>query len=168
MKKSLYLAVFLAWICAIAGGCLALANYVTAPIIEANKAQAEAAQFAAIFGDGVSYESVAVSEGSSIEKAFIAGDMGYAYKVNVNGYQSTISFLVGVAADGQFIGFEVLEIADTPGFGMKVKEDESYKQMILSSNINDGIDTISGATISSAAVSRGFEEIKAHFEANFK
>ena len=52
MKKSLYLALFLAWICIISGGLLALANAKTAPIIAANKAAAEAASFNALFGEG--------------------------------------------------------------------------------------------------------------------
>lgn len=168
MKKSLYLAAFLAWICVLSGGLLALVNDMTAPVIAYNKAQAEAANFAKIFGEGVAYEPVEFdATDSHIQQIFIAGDQGYAYKVKTYGFQADIVFIVGVDHDGQILGFECLELADTPGFGMKVGEDE-YKAVVTSSKITDSIDTISGATVSSKAVVDCLAEVGAHFTANFK
>lgn len=168
MKKSLYLAVFLAWICVLSGGAMALVNDMTAPVIAHNKAQAEAANFAKIFGEGVAYEPVEFdATGSHIQQIFIAGDQGYAYKVKTYGFQSDIVYIVGVAHDGSILGFECLEIADTPGFGMKVAEDE-YKAVVTSGNITAPVDTISGATVSSSAVANGLAEVGEHFAANFK
>ncbi|MBE6114101.1 MAG: FMN-binding protein [Erysipelotrichaceae bacterium] len=168
MKKSLYLAAFLAWICVMSGGILSIVNDITAPIIEYNKAQAEAANFAKIFGEGVNYKAVEFDlTDSSIEQIFVAGDMGYAYKVRTYGYQSEIVYIVGVAQDGSILGFECLELADTPGFGMKVNEPE-YKAVVTSSNIENKIDTISGATITSKAVVDTLAEVGAHYAANFK
>lgn len=168
MKKSLYLAAFLAWICVLSGGALALVNSKTAPVIKFNKEQAEAANFAKIFGEGVAYEAVEFdATDSHIQQVFIAGDQGYAYKVATYGYQNPIVYIVGVGKDGQILGFECLELADTPGFGMKVGEEE-YKNVVTSSNIEDKVDVISGASISSGAVVEGLAEVGAHFAANFK
>jgi len=50
---------------------------------------------------------------------------------------------------------------------MKVNEPE-YKAVVTSSNIENKIDTISGATITSKAVVDTLAEVGAHYAANFK
>lgn len=169
MKKSIYLAVFLAWISAVAGGFLAVANYVTAPIIAANAAKAEQENLVKIFTNGESFAAVdfKAEGGNPIVGIYSAGDSGYAYKVTVKGYSNDITYLVGVDPAGTFIGFEVLAIADTAGIGTKVADDP-FKQTVIGKGLGDTVDTISGATVSSTAVVKGFEAVRTHFSANFK
>lgn len=164
MKKSLYLALFLAWICVLSGGLLALANHVTAPVIEKNKAQAEAASFDALFGAGTEYVEIAVDQATypHIEKAFQAGADNYAYKATIYGFQSNITFIVGLDTNGNIMGFATLANADTPGFGLRVS-DQEYVDLIMGSDITKNVDTLAGATVSSKAVQSALAEVGQHY-----
>lgn len=164
MKKSLYLAFFLALVCVIAGGLLATANMITEPIITANKAQAEAASFNALFGEGTVYTEIEVDTAKypTIQKAFKAGENQYAYKGSVYGFQSNIVFIVGIDENGKIMGFSTLEIGETPGFGMRVQEQE-YLDLIMGQDITTNVDTLAGATVSSKAVQGALNEVGQHY-----
>lgn len=164
MKKSLYLALFLAWICVLSGGLLALANDVTAPIIEKNNAQAEAASFDALFGAGTQYTAVEFDNAAypHIEKVFKAGADNYAYKATIYGFQSDITFIVGIDSNGNIMGFATLSINDTPGFGARVGTQE-YVDLVMGSDITKNVDTLAGATVSSSAVQSALAEIGQHY-----
>lgn len=167
MKKSLYLAIFLAWISAVAGGFLAVANYVTAPVIAKNAAAAEAENLVKIFSNGESFAKADAKVENPIVAVYTAGDSGYAYKVTLRGYSSDITYLVGLDKAGTFVGFEVLAIADTSGIGTRVAE-EGFKGNVVGKGLTDKVDTLSGATVSSSAVVRGLDAVRAHFSANFQ
>lgn len=169
MKKSIYLAVFLAWISAVAGGFLAVANYVTAPVIAENAAKAEAENLVKIFSNGETFAAVdyKAEKGSPIEAIYTAGESGYAYKATVTGYKDKITILVGIDKSGTLVGFEVLAIADTPDIGTKVAG-EPFKASVIGKGLDDKVDTISGATVSSSAVVKGIDAVKEHFRANYK
>ena len=169
MKKSIYLAVFLAWISAVAGGFLAVANYVTAPVIAENAAKAEAENLVKIFSNGETFAAMdfTAEKGSPIVSIYSAGDSGYAYKVTVQGYSNPITYIVGIDKAGTFLGFEVLAIADTAGIGSRVAEDE-FKEKVVGKELSATVDTLSGATVSSGAVVRGLDAVRAHFSANLK
>lgn len=78
-------------------------------------------------------------------------------------YSGVVKISVGIKEDGSINGIEFLEISDTPGLGLKAKEPVFKGQyagkntesltVTKSGNAGDGeIDAISGATITSSAV----------------
>ena len=90
-----------------------------------------------------------------------------------NGYSGNIKILVGILPDGSLSGIEVLSHAETPGLGARIEEKEFREGIIWTCHDctdkkrrslentkwlvrKDGgdIDEISGATISSRAVTR--------------
>jgi len=92
---------------------------------------------------------------------------GYIFIVEGNGYSSTIKTMVGVDQQGVITGVKVLFQQETPGLGAKVEEilygetepwfTRQFKGKTVTDNIRvtmDGgnIDSITGATISSRAV----------------
>lgn len=95
--------------------------------------------------------------------------IGYVVSVTAKeGYDGDISFTVGVNLEQKVTGISYLEISETPGLGMKAKEDSFIAQFVDKSNIEEGgfvvnkdgqdgcvIDAISGATITSRAVTKG-------------
>ncbi len=95
--------------------------------------------------------------------------MGYVVTVTAKeGYGGDIKFSVGVNLDGNVTGISYLSIAETAGLGMKAKEDAYASQYVDKSLDGDGdfivnkdgsdgivIDAISGATITSRAVTKG-------------
>ena len=89
MKKILHLTVFLALIAALAGGALAFANNMTAPVIAANELAAEKETLKEIYPDVSDDAFVKVKDNASktIEKIFEVEGKGYIFKMKVTGYK---------------------------------------------------------------------------------
>ena len=95
--------------------------------------------------------------------------LGYVFSVtNPDGYGGDITLSVGVKNDGTVNGYETLTINETAGLGMKAKEEEfksnfNNKKAKQFEVVKDGsgksddakVDAISGATITSRAVTSG-------------
>lgn len=93
-------------------------------------------------------------------------ELGYVFSVtNPEGYGGDVSLSVGVRDDGTVNGYETLSISETAGLGMKAKEPEfksnfKNKKADRFEVVKDGsgknddskVDAISGATITSRAV----------------
>ena len=103
------------------------------------------------------------------------------YVVNVTsheGYGGDIAISVGIREDGTVTGIEMLSISETAGLGMKAKDDPSWgkqfagKKVESFSVVKDGsgsgddakIDAISGATITSKAVTGAMNSCLAYFQ----
>lgn len=92
---------------------------------------------------------------------------GYVFNVtSKNGYGGDISFSVGLNTGGSVTGISILSIGETPGLGMKAKEDTFLNQYIDKNGVcivnkdnsagkDNQIDAISGATITSRAMTDG-------------
>lgn len=92
--------------------------------------------------------------------------LGYVFSVtNPDGYGGDITLSVGIRNDGTVNGYETLSISETAGLGMKAKEPEfksnfknkkadKFEVVKDGSGKNDDskVDAISGATITSRAV----------------
>ena len=93
-------------------------------------------------------------------------ELGYVFSVtNPEGYGGDVTLSVGVRDDGTVNGYETLSISETAGLGMKAKEPEfksnfKNKKADRFEVVKDGsgknddskVDAISGATITSRAV----------------
>lgn len=102
--------------------------------------------------------------------------LGYVFSVtNPEGYGGDVTLSVGVKNDGTVNGYETLTINETAGLGMKAKEDEfksnfKNKKADTFTVVKDGsgknddskIDAISGATITSRAVTSGVNSCVAY------
>lgn len=159
----------------VAGTLLAFVYIKTAPIIELNKMAAS--------GDPVRIQVLPGMEGGFEQRGegsefpywigyLDAGKKkpgGYIFIARGKGYSSTIETMVGIDIDGTITGTKVLFHQETPGLGDKIEEirygeDEPWftRQFIgksASDNLaftkDDGvIDAITGATISSSAVTK--------------
>ena len=93
--------------------------------------------------------------------------IGYAFTVtNSEGYGGDIQFAMGVADDGTLNGISILSISETAGLGMKADTDE-FKNQFADKNVekfeytkngateDNQIDAISGATITTPAMTNG-------------
>ncbi len=105
-------------------------------------------------------------------------DVYTGYIVNITskeGYGGDISFSVGISLEGAVTGISILSISETPGLGMKAKEDSFLNQYIDKNGkfvVNktadaegNGVDAISGATITSNAMTNGVNGALVVFEA---
>ncbi|MGN0481125.1 MAG: RnfABCDGE type electron transport complex subunit G [Lachnospiraceae bacterium] len=104
--------------------------------------------------------------------------VGYVFNVTAkDGYGGNIQFTVGILNDGTVNNISLLSISETAGLGMKAKED-SFQAQYRGKNVDsftvvkdgtgatnpDRIDALSGATITSKAVTKGVNSAIAAFK----
>lgn len=159
MKKILHLTLFLAIVSAIAGGALAYANSVTAPIIAENNEKAEKAVLMEMYPDATIKDFVEINvpeEHPTIDKIYKFGDM-YIFKMTVSGYDGGTTFLVSINKDGMIDKYQAISNGDTKGIGSKVM-DADFKSSLEGKEAAGTLDTISGATYSSTPIIDGIHE----------
>ncbi len=93
--------------------------------------------------------------------------LGYAFTVTTSeGYGGDIQFAMGVQNDGTLNGISILSISETAGLGMKADTDEfkdqfkdkqveKFQYTKSGASADDEIDAISGATITTNAMTNG-------------
>lgn len=171
MRNIIKLGSILLIICSIAAALLGLTNNITSPIIEKlniasnnearQKVLPEAKTFKAL--DGMTNGLISeVYEGIDNSKV-----IGYTIKALPMGYGGDIEVMVGISKAGIITGVNIGNNSETPGLGSKASEAE-FKNQFNQKNSNselkvvkgkansdEDIVAISGATISSNAVTNG-------------
>ena len=163
----LRLAVTLLLITAITAGALAWINSITEERIAAEKAKKTAQALSAVLPDAdTAAELEEFPNDSGIITTVYASDSGYAVQVAPAGFGGTISMMVGVDKEGNILGVSVVSHTETAGLGAvagdKTSKGEAFRSQYegLSGELavtKDGgtINAISGATITSRAVTEG-------------
>ncbi len=185
-------ALILTAITLVSGIALGLVYEVTkGPIAEQEyKAQQEA--YAAVFEEASSFEEYAdfdadealsaigdLASQNTIDGVMEALDasgevLGYVITVSdTAGYGGTVTFSVGISNDGTMNGIAFTTLNETAGLGMKAKEDDFSSQFkgissesleVVKTTPGDGeIKAISGATITSKAVTSGANAALSYF-----
>ncbi|MCC8028605.1 MAG: RnfABCDGE type electron transport complex subunit G [Lachnospiraceae bacterium] len=164
----------------IAGFALGAVHEITLEPIAAADAAAQQEAYQAVFSDAVEFEEFETDdaaevlaeagyEDDTIESAARAYDsdgnlLGYVINAtDPNSYGGDVTLSLGVTLDGIVNGYSITEINDTAGLGMKAKE-ESFSSQYAGKQVeafvvtktgatsDEEIDAISGATITSNAV----------------
>lgn len=160
MNKVLHLTVFLAAVSAIAGGALAYANEVTAPIIAKNKENAEKAVLMEMYPKASLDDFKVVDytgDDKEITKVYEYGDL-YIFNMTVPGYDQGTTFLVAInSKDGKIAKYQAISNGDTKGIGSKVTE-EPFAKSLEGKDAAGKLDTISGATYSSTPIVEGINK----------
>ena len=166
-------------ISAVAALLLALTNSVTASTIAQRNEQANAEARKLVLESAQDFEQVKDvktdnSKGVEVSEVYEAKDasgktVGYTLKVLPSGYGGTIELMVGIdSAKGQVSGINVVSNSETAGLGAKATNPEfsdQYKgkpleELSVLKNGTPGdteIKAISGATITSTAVTNGVD-----------
>lgn len=144
----------------IVAGLLGLVNYVTADTIAEQIAQkAENAMRQVLEAD--SYEPLDVPENSTVTAAYRAGDRGYVVRVAPNGFGGAIDMMVGVDVSGAVTGVAIVSQSETASLGANCTREDFRAQFTgktgtLSVSKDGGeIETLTGATVTSRAVTEG-------------
>ena len=137
---------------------------------------AEAASFEVVTsGEDADLESYLDENGfkaQSIDEVMLAKDdagneLGYAFSVTTSeGYGGDIQFAMGIQDNGTLNGISILSISETAGLGMRATTDD-FKNQFKDKNVekftytktgatsDDEIDALSGATITTNAMTNG-------------
>jgi electron transport complex protein RnfG len=191
MKDILKLTGILTLICTICTVILAAVNAVTkAPIAQAKEKNIlEAAKKVLPPGsEPIKVEALTPlnNQGVRTNVIFVAKDAaGQVQAVAVQGmskkgYGGPVILMVGIAADGTLINFDVIEQTETPGLGTKIKDEPFHTHLIrrpdgtprpIAGTIwkvtRDGgeIDAVTAATISSRAATEAVRDAIVTYEA---
>ncbi len=193
-KKIVHDALILTAFTLVLGFILGLVYEITKePIAAADAATAQAA-YQQVFEDAASFEEYADFDkdaaaslmeengysdeitGVQVAKDGSGSELGYVITVTAkDGSQANITFSVGIQKDGTVNGYSITSISETPGLGDKAKNEEFYSQfqgklvdsfsVVKSAPASDSeIEAISGATITSRAMTNGVNACITYFQ----
>ena len=87
------------------------------------------------------------------------GESGYVVETTVAGYAGEIRLWVGVSDRGRVTGLVVRDMAETFGLGREALTDVDYLAQYLDTDggvaVGENVDAITGATVTSRAITRG-------------
>lgn len=158
------LALTLLAITAVVAVALAGVNSITQPRIEAFNAQKLQSAIEEVLPGGG--ESVAFTDDTGFVSTVYQGTDGYAVEVRPNGFGGTVTMMVGVGNDGKVLGISVVSQTETASLGAvcaaatsagtAFRDQFAGTSGTLAVNKDGGdIDAITGATITSRAVTTG-------------
>ncbi len=154
MKKSIKSIVVLVLICAIVSVIMAITNYITYPIIEKNEQQRANGALLEVLPDGGSFEQLDISSYTlplTVSDVYLSENGGYAIKLSTTGYSTGMVIMCGISPDGKVVGTKLVSSSETPSIGGVAAE--AYREKVIDKDISniDGVDTVSGATKTTAA-----------------
>lgn len=184
MKKALHLGGTLFAVTAVTGLILGFVQHFTSIAISRAELEAKNAAFRNVMPDGKTFNAVEVKAGdefiTDIQKAENdSGLVGWCMSVSSKGYGGPVNFIVGITKDGTVKAINILNHSETPGLGAKSTEPEFYGQFNDKSQLPlkvvkgaaenpDEITAISGATITSNAVTGGVNAAVEYWSKNLK
>ncbi len=167
----------------IAGLLLGLVYQITKDPIAEQEAKAKQEACREVFADAASFENVELADidmaswsgqgyaKETVDEVMSAQDasgslVGYVVTVTTKeGYGGDIQFALGIRLDGTVNGISILSISETAGLGMRAEEvlkpqfaDKNVEKFEYTKNgatSENQIDAISGATITTNAVTNG-------------
>lgn len=174
MKNTGFILKLAAILFAIAFVCsliLVVCNNVTEPVILKLQEETEEAAKKDVLpeADG-GFEEITAIKAEGITNIYSGKDkngnvVGYCFKADPSGFGGKVQLIVGVNANGEVTGVNITEMSETPGLGANANNKEWLSQfvgkngeitVVKTGNAKDNeINAISGATITSKAVSRG-------------
>lgn len=164
-KEIIRIGLILFAITAISALLLATVNKMTAPLIAKNQTKKTNASMRAVMPEAHSFSPIdtAILQGAS-DGYFVLDKnnekIGICLITSANGYGGEVKVLTGIK-DGKVTGIEILSHSETPGLGAKAVNPEFKNQfneksggitVVKGSAMDNEINAISGATITSNAV----------------
>jgi len=162
MNEMVKLGLTLMVVTLIASLALALANHYTSPQIEMQKELAVKNSLNKVMTADSFEEKEQYYEAYDKDKVWV----GRVLKVEAPGYSSIINALVGIDFENKITGIDIVSQQETPGLGANIEKEDFLGQFIGKGEDEikikkDGgpIDAVTGATISSRAITDGVNEM---------
>lgn len=183
MKENIRLGVILLIITFISGFILGIANNSTADAIAQNsRINIEDLKFLLSSADSVKDSSIKPAAPiTEVLEAYSGSELtGYVIKTTGKGFHGDIDMMAAIDKEGKLTGIKILADVETPGVGAKIENpefqakfkdkatDESLKVVKTKASAANEIEGISGATISSNAVTAAVNDVVKFYKANIK
>jgi electron transport complex protein RnfG len=136
---------------------LAVTNALTAPVIEENQNAAANEALLQVMPNGEGFKSVefdAEKLPKTIKEVFKEKNGGYVFKLETVGYGTGLVLMCGINADGTVSGVVCLGSYETLGY------EKTYGESFTGKDAAgvDAIDTVSGATKTTAAIKNAIKD----------
>jgi len=156
-------------ICVVASAALALMETVTRPIISAAAVEREAAMMSEIIPEAEGFEHIDLSGLSEVPQTIrvayrTTNDVGYILIAEVRGFSGVIAIISGIDQNGQIIRVAPLSHTETQGIGTIIDTSAFLAPFEGNDSTLDGIDTVTGATITTRAFINAVNDIFSAFE----
>ena len=167
MNSKTWMVLSLLITCLLAGLALSEVYAVTKPKVEQQKIDATNSALRQVMATAQTYKEV---ERDSLWYGLdsASAKLGIIVRSGMRGYGGPVPVLVGLDLSGRIIGIKVASgaegLKETPGLGLKATEPVFWKQFLGADSTvalkKDGgtVDAISGATITSRAVTKGIAQ----------
>ena len=139
---------------------MAVVNSITKDKIAAINAEKTAAAMAEVMPSSA-YDKVEYTGSDSTVSAIYKADSGYVVEVAPQGFGGEIDMVVGIDADGTITGVSIIKMSETSGLGSRAKSEDWFLEQYAGKTtgdtlvVKDNIDALSGATVTSKAVTSG-------------
>jgi len=170
MKKTYVMPLLvLTVICLVVSGALALMDSVTHPIIVSAAAERAQEAMIDIIPDATGFESVDLDRFDglpvSVREVYkTTNDVGYVFIAAVNGFSGDITVICGIDPEGRIIASATLSHTETKGIGTIIEQESFLSPFEGLDNRLEGIDTVTGATITTRAFIHAIVDIHKAFE----
>ncbi len=153
--------------CFISGLVIGAVYYFTAPVAAEKAEQMKQESMRELVADAEDFQPVAGHEGwFAARKA--GSTVAYIVPSETKGYGGTIKMLVAVTAEGKVVDYSILEHNETPGLGDNAQKpafrnqfkekDAAHLAVVKDPSNTEDIQAMTGATISSRAVTLGVRQ----------
>ena len=151
-------------ICVAVAALLGVVDHLTREKIKANEAAEKKEAIISIFGEGIEAINV-TKDGADNELYLIVKDgkaFGYCAEITATGFGGDIKMMVGVDGEKKVCGTYIVTMSETPGLGARAKEEPWFLEQFTGKSgtieVGNGVDALSGATITSKAVAKGVND----------
>ena len=143
----------------LSGLVLALTGAALAPTAAANAETERQEMLETLLpGGGTFTQEVYGGEDANIT-ALWKGEGGYVVETTVDGYAGPIRQWTGVSDAGSVTGLVIRDMEETMGLGREALTDTDFLAQFIGTtgeaSVGDGVDAITGATVTSRAIARG-------------
>ncbi len=182
MNEMLKLGAVLSGIYIVAAVALSAVNGVTLPVINERNIQANNESRQMVLEEAKEFTLVEKLNNDIVSEVYEGKSsseiVGYTIKTTPKGYGGEVEVMVGISKEGKITGINIGKHSETPGLGTKAGEPDFKNQFLgkdVSSELNvvkgkvnndNDIAAISGATITSTAVTSGVNAAISIFNEN--
>lgn len=160
MNKTIKLLLFLGIISGLSGIAIGSLNEVLEPIIEENDHKVLLENINEIFPDS-DFETLDYKN-STVKSVYKVDGKGYVVETTATGYNNNtaIDILIGFNQEGTIIAVKTLTQQETNGYGSKCFEESNIEKNYLNKKIDEDVDGVSGATLTSNAMKKMINEAR--------
>ena len=156
-------------LCIVLSGALAFMNNVTSPLITTAAARRAEEAMNVNIPHATGFERIDTVSLSglptTVREVYKAmNDVGYIFIVVQNGFGGDMTIICGVDPEGRIIGVSVLSHTETKGIGTIIEQASFLDTFIDKDNRLEGVDTVTGATISTRAFISAIRDVHEAFE----